>query len=428
MCIAGRFDSTGSPAGKASRHLSGYGSQPELPQHAFSSFAAGKHGNPWLPSHPGSSSTGAPHPYIRPGLLGSSSIREDSPALEGSQQAFGHTGNGRSASPSPELLPSHQQALQHNSSSSSSVMERSPSADKSMLASDSLDVSASWSSFADEAAAADAAVADAGLAPTRGRNAEAVSELERSGSLPATYPVGRDQGLSLPTRASSAALKSRQLPAAQVVSPFKAASRSCAIEPEPSTEEQPPKRKVSAYFGGQPKRHKSIEAEALPGHATLHGLLGGLVSRLQPAKPVDDCDSSVDDDIDLDLEATEEARCDHEQQHASSLQTSRIPGIGQQTTASGAPSEAIAGLEHVQPFASIANVAVSKVRAASLKKFGMAACQKSGHARSVLQPFAPPRRCNASQGRQQHAAATTSEAQHTAPALQQFACLSPSST
>ncbi|KAL0030113.1 hypothetical protein WJX79_008504 [Trebouxia sp. C0005] len=54
---SGRFSHATSPAGKASRHLSGCGSQPELPQHAFAHFAAGKFATSNPPSRPARSPT-----------------------------------------------------------------------------------------------------------------------------------------------------------------------------------------------------------------------------------------------------------------------------------------------------------------------------------------------------------------------------------
>lgn len=58
IMYAGRFRHATSPAGKASRHLSGCGSQPELPQHTFAHFAAGKLST----SHPSSRPASSPTP------------------------------------------------------------------------------------------------------------------------------------------------------------------------------------------------------------------------------------------------------------------------------------------------------------------------------------------------------------------------------
>ena len=208
------------------------------------------------------------------------------------------------------------------------------------------------------------------------------------------------------------------------------ASRSSSQEQEPSTG-QATKRKVSSYFGGQPKRHRSAEAEELPVRISPHGLLGGLVSKLNPQKPCGDGDSSADDGISVDLDADEEADCSHVPQRDVPVATDDDSEDAQQNDVEPHP-EAIAGLEHVQPFASIANHVVGKVKAASLKKFGMAAAdmQKSTahrRERNVLQPFAPPRRCSVSQDRPQHAAGCTQGGSCIAPALQKFVCSTGSS-
>lgn len=187
---------------------------------------------------------------------------------------------------------------------------------------------------------------------------------------------------------------------------------------------QASKRKVSAHFGGKTKRHRSAEAEEpVPVHVSPHGLLGGLVGRLHP-RPCDT--SSADDSISVDLDTPEEAADSGHQQQEDVSGAARG---GAQQNDMEPHIEAISGLEHVQPFASIANVAVDSIaKAASLRRFGMAEPQKSTkhrHAGTVLQPFAPPRRCKASQDKQRHAAECTpvENGGSVAPALQKFACL-----
>ena len=170
-----------------------------------------------------------------------------------------------------------------------------------------------------------------------------------------------------------------------------------------------------------------MEVEELPAHASPHGLLGGLVSKLKPQQSCDDHDSSADDGIDIDLDSAEVANRDHvEHEDAPVALNDESADAAQEAAATELRSAPVVGLEHVQPFASIANVAVNKVKAASLKKFGMADSDKSAtRARNVLHPFAPPRRSNASQGVQQQTndADASQGSRHVAPALQKFACL-----
>lgn len=197
----------------------------------------------------------------------------------------------------------------------------------------------------------------------------------------------------------------------------------CAPEQEPCVG-QASKRKISPHFGGKPKRHRSAEAEELPVHVSPYGLLGGLVGKLQPQLSCET--SSACDSISVDLDTQEVADSGQKHQEDVSVASDGARGGAQQNDVEP-HVEAISGLEHVQPFASIANVAVDSIaKAASLRKFGMAEPQKSTkhrHTRSVLQPFAPPRRCKASQDKRRHVADCAQDEGSVAPALQKFACL-----
>ena len=241
------------------------------------------------------------------------------------------------------------------------------------------------------------------------------------GSAADAYPAGLDNNSSLLLEGNGSHPGSLRLPSAQKASPFKTASTGCS---QPSAL-QPPKRKVSTFFGGQPKRHKSVEAEELPPHASPYGLLGGLVSKLKPQQSLDGHDSSADDGIDVDLDFAAVTNLDRVEQEDVLVEASdACADAEQEGVAKLLRSTPVVGLEHVQPFASIANVAVNKVKAASLKKFGMAEADKSAtRARNMLHPFAPPRRCNASQGVQQQTNDGPQGSKHIAPALQKFACL-----
>lgn len=243
---------------------------------------------------------------------------------------------------------------------------------------------------------------------------------QSAGNGPAAYRALAGYELGAPAPGSASGLGPLWLPAGEPALPVEGASVCAVDEPEPSRG-QASKRKVSAFFGGQHKRPRSAEAEELPVHASPHGLLGGLVSKLTPQPSCDECNSSADDSISVDLDAES---CHVKKKGVSVARDDASDGTEEKDVETYA--ESIAGLEHIQPFASIANVAVSKVKAASLKKFGMDADSQKPlthrHARSVLQPFAPPRRCNASQdGR--HAAGCAQEGGLVAPSLQTFACL-----
>lgn len=373
VCHAGHFSNAISPAGKASRHLSGCGSQPELPLHAFSSFAAGK-----------------PKPPRPSSRLASS--RQSSPL---SDQPFMHVTASRAGSPSPEA------PLLRDQASLTAVDRRSASTDRLISGGNRMESSTS----------------DAAAGAATGHRTNTDAEMERQ---PALWP--RQESCSLAAGTASA-FDPLWPPPASAALPVNAASRDSDQEPGPSTG-QAIKRKVSAHFGGQSKRHRSAEAEELPVRVSPHGLLGGLVGKLNPKQAYDaSCDSSADDSISVDLQSADSG---HPEKEDVSVAADDASDDADQNNAD-LQVEAIAGLEHVQPFASIANVAVGAIaKAASLKKFGMAESQKPmkhRHAHNVLQPFAPPRRCTASQEGQPHAAECTHGAGSVAPALQKFACL-----
>ena len=375
LLYAGLFNNATSPAGKASRHLSGCGSQPELPLHAFSSFVAGKL-DPPRPSSRLASSRQSSALYDQPSMLVTTS---------------------RAGSPSPEAPSRHDQF------SLTAVDRRSASTDRA------------------ESSTSDAAAADAAAA---GHMTDTAAEMERQSAGARSAMLPKQGSCSRAAGTGSAFGPLKPAPVGLVL-PVKAASRDLDQEQGPSSG-QNNKRKVSAHFGGQPKRHRSAQAEVLPVRGSPYGLLGGLVGKLKPQAPACDasCDSSAGDSISVDLDTAEEAAdCGHAEQEDVSMAPDGVRDADPNSVE--CPVKPIAGLEHVQPFASIANVAVSTVaKAASLKKFGMAEAQKAmkhHHARNVLQPFAPPRRCSASQEGQ--SAERTRGAGSVAPALQKFACL-----
>lgn len=375
-CHAGSFSSATSPAGKASRHLSGCGSQPELPQHIFSSFAAGK---PSIPRPPSRLATSRASPPL------SEAACTHQPALTASPEIPSPEEQVLLASTAPTALDEGSGSPDISASAQCSLEIGSPSGAASVAADNRTGMDMSGQ-------AAGGRAVPCGTSPVH----EAALPAAGSASAVGLVPVG--------------------LPASRHVLPASAASRGAIHEPA-SGRGQAGKRKVSAFFGGQHKRLRNAEAEELPVPASPYGLLGGLVSKLTPQPPRDDCDISADDSISVDLDA------DVEREGVAVARDNASEAAEQEDVEPH--TEAIAGLEHVRPFASIANVAVGKVKAASLNKFGMAGLQKPTtrqHVRSVLQPFAPPRRWNASQDGQ-HAAGCTQGGSLVAPALQNFACL-----
>ena len=241
-----------------------------------------------------------------------------------------------------------------------------------------------------------------------------------------TSPGGLESGdrppaVQLPSTSTSSPFKQGRGPSGDRVFPFKDASRApweqqCRVD-------RPARQKVSAHFGSLPKRLKSVETDALPNDANPLGVLGGLVSKLKPQSPLSELDSSTHEDFDIDLETNEDGTDDCMQKEEEGDGVDRnASSMEEQIGVSSMHHDPIAGLKHIQPFASIANVAVNNVKAASLQKFGMRPqnAAKKGHA--LLQPFAPPRRCNASQVVQQQATGSKCQAAGKPSALQHFVC------
>lgn len=171
-------------------------------------------------------------------------------------------------------------------------------------------------------------------------------------------------------------------------------------------------RRISSHFGSSLKRRRSSEPDGHMSRPHPYGILGGLVNKLQinragSAVPSDACS---DGDVDVDLETRTSAEMASGDAEASA---------GEDDMCDDERCVPIAGLEHVQPFASIANMAVASIEAASLQKFGMSKSSTSRHGltklhNDVLQPFAPPRR--------KKGALIDRSQSAVAPSLQQFAC------
>ncbi len=493
---AGRFSHATSPAGKASRHLSGCGSQPELPQHAFAHFAAvGK----FLTSNPPSRPAKSPTPdqtdsHLAGGNSNSSAAvsnllarscqpdRTDSPTPRANSSCSAALANllarsrmsthtdvpaaaaaagisndgsqsGRLArSQTPEGTDSHaatagsvndlglsnriQHAFNIFAAGKGSVGQASSSRLAGRHTTDQSDSPAAASN------AQVAELAKAEQSPAGGRSADDASghavqpradvgdaaDASASADFYSTSPGGLESGDSppaaqLPSRSTSSPFKQGRVPSGHLVSPFKDASRApweqqCSVD-------RPARRKVSTLFGCLPKRLKSVEADALPSDANPSGVLGGLVSKLKPQSPPSELDSSTREDVDIDLETMEDGtdECMQEEEEGAGVDKDGR-SIEEQNGVSSMHHDPIAGLKHIQPFASIANVAVNNVKAASLQKFGMRPqnAAKKGHDHALLQPFAPPRRCNASQVVQQQATGSKCQAGGRPSALQNFVC------
>lgn len=149
------------------------------------------------------------------------------------------------------------------------------------------------------------------------------------------------------------------------------------------------KRRTSSHFEPAPKRRRSADCERMSAGLNPHGILGELVNKLQPRKPGSSTACS-DEYVDIDLGRSSSA----DEDRLSSKFPSDAADDGYD---SEKQRDAIAGLEHIQPFASVAKLAVESIKAASLQKFGMSQEVRSKHgltkpSTDVLQPFAPPRR------------------------------------
>lgn len=152
------------------------------------------------------------------------------------------------------------------------------------------------------------------------------------------------------------------------------------------------KRRTSSHFGSAPKRQRSSDHEEVPLGMNPHSMLDGLVNKLQARRPgsATSRDLGLDDGVDIDLDRSSSANDDRvDGAHAADDGDMSDPDV---------QHAAIAGLEHIQPFAGVAKLAVDNITAASLQRFGMSKKEASSrqilnkpHA-DVLQPFAPPRR------------------------------------
>ncbi len=494
---AGRFSHATSPAGKASRHLSGCGSQPELPQHAFAHFAAGKLPTSNPPSRPARSPTPDETDSPLAGADSNSSAalsnllarsrepdRTDSPTPRANSSCSAALANllARSRMSTHTDVPAAAAAtaagISNNDSQSGRLARSQTPEGTDSPAATAGSVSdlgssnriqhafnifaagkgsapqASSSRLADKnttdqsdrpAAASNAQVAELAKAeqsPAGGRSADdaegpAVQPradvgdavgASASADFYSTSPGGLDSNDSppaaqLPSNSTSSPFKQGRAPSGHLVSPFKDASRApweqqCSVD-------RPARRKVSAHFGSLPKRLKSVEADTLPSDANPFGVLGGLMSKLKPHSPPSELDSSTHEDFDIDLETNEDGTdyCMQEEEEGAGVDRD-ASSMAEQNGVSSMHHDPIAGLNHIQPFASIANVAVNNVKAASLQKFGMRPqnAAKKGQDHALLQPFAPPRRCNASQVVQRQATGSKCQADGKLLALQHFVC------
>lgn len=484
-----------SPAGKASRHLSGCGSQPELPQHAFSAFTSGKRCSALQKSRPagspapdktdsclahvdssnsaavsilparscapdqtdtpaaGTSSSsssaalanllargrmatqtdspmagaitnpsadlaGRPASTCTPAraapLAGALGRGSDPKSTNGLQHAFSifAAGRGGSAEPPSRLADTHTVDQSDSPATTPSLQESKSAAVVQSSGSARSGQGADWLAVQPSA--------DGNVDP--GGSASAAFYSTSPGGL---EPDNSPANTHLPAKTSPCPVKQDTLPSKGPVSPFQEASR--ASWERQSTIERPARRKVSSHFGSLPARHSSVVAGDLPSAADPCGVLGGLVSKLQPQRSPSDLDSSTNEDFEVDLGTSEGMHSGCMQDDAAGHDRGADSVEEEDGPDSHMHHTPIAGLEHIQPFASIANVAVTNVAvtnvtAAALKKFGMQP-QKAvakGHARTVLQPFAPPRRRNAPQELQQQSGRKWD--QGTPLSLKQFAC------
>ncbi|KAL0027505.1 hypothetical protein WJX77_006538 [Trebouxia sp. C0004] len=382
---SGRFSHATSPAGKASRHLSGCGSQPELPQHAFAHFAAGKLPTSNSPSRPARSPT--------PDKTDSPFAGADSNSSAALSNLIQHVFNIFAAGKGSALASSCRLADRRTADQSDSPAAATNSQSAQLVKAEPSPGGGGSGDDAERHAVAD--VGDAACA-----------------DFYSTSPGGWESG----------DMATGRVPSGHLVSPFKDASR--ASWEQQCSVDRPASRKVSAHFGSLPKRPKTVEAEALPSDTSPFGVLGALLSKLKPQSPPSELDSSTNEDFDIDLGTNEDGTDDCMQEEGAGVGRD-ASSMEEQNGVSSMHHDPIAGLKHIQPFASIANEAVNNVKAASLRKFGMRPqnAAKKGRDRALLQPFAPPRRCNASQVVQQQATTGCKcQAAGKPPALQHFVC------
>lgn len=465
---SGRFSTSTSPAGKASRHLSGCGSQPELP-HPFSSFAAGKTAGrtsaqsdrPLHRSSPFDAGHSGLHVPHRQYHHSPTPDQTDSPAVAAS------IAEGQTAQPKRNSLPLVRVARSLTPEQMDSPAAASTTSSSGLLG----PLQSAFSSFTAGRADSGALQGRADIGAQQGRApSSAIQGQANSSQLSCGMPVavavspqqdarrpayskpstadgphvlpdlsctklvssdlqddsnlaatrlsasgclsGGDED-SEPSDSISSPVRDSSLPTVVQDSPFRAASQSPFAKL--SNGPKPGRRKVSAHFGSSAKRHQSAGSNELHTVATPYGVLGGLVNRLQPK---DSSPEESTNDTDIDVEAGEAGSSDTEQDpiRDAAPECSSADDIH---TADGPQQCLVAGLEHIQPFASIASKVVNDVTAASLQKFGLGRQEAKGAVRRgnqsrVRQPFAPPRSCNASQSSQ--------SANFVAPSLQQFVC------
>ncbi|DBB05493.1 TPA: hypothetical protein ACH3X1_012449 [Trebouxia sp. C0004] len=470
---SGRFSHATSPAGKASRHLSGCGSQPELPQHAFAHFAAGKLPTSNSPSRPARSPT--PDKTDSPfagadsnssaalsNLLARSSEpdRTDSPALRANSSCSAALANllARSRMSTHTDVPAAVAAASagiSNNASSSGRLARSQTPEQTDTPAATAGIvndlgssnriqhvfnifaAGKGSALASSCRLADRRTADQSDSPAAATNSQS-AQLVKAEPSPGGGGSGDDAERHAVADVGDAAcadfystspggwesgdMATGRVPSGHLVSPFKDASR--ASWEQQCSVDRPASRKVSAHFGSLPKRPKTVEAEALPSDTSPFGVLGALLSKLKPQSPPSELDSSTNEDFDIDLGTNEDGTDDCMQEEGAGVGRD-ASSMEEQNGVSSMHHDPIAGLKHIQPFASIANEAVNNVKAASLRKFGMRPqnAAKKGRDRALLQPFAPPRRCNASQVVQQQATTGCKcQAAGKPPALQHFVC------
>lgn len=383
-----------SPAGKASRHLSGCGSQPEPLQHAFSSFSASNRQQSAQNAEEQSQ-----HALAKPSL-GSKSLGPD--VIPDDATATAQLRNLMTASLEPATV-------ENDAGDNASDAQAATRLNNLMRASTKPE--------------------GAGVV-TAQRGAESADAIEHS------VPETPDPHGKLPPRESPFKVVAGHQPSMydmDVEEPDAADGSAVVVQPGrhaadvlPANQQlgvgsaRPSKRRASSHFEPLTKRPRSSDISTHTGMPHPHGMLGGLVNKLQMNRASTAALSGVssDEDVDIDLDRVSKAsgECNTDaEDDVFDTESSKI-------------SDPIAGLEHVQPFASIANLAVESIRAASLQKFGMTESARSKHGlnrprKDVLQPFAPPRR------KADHPKTTLAgqsaiapqTLQHSAPSLQQFA-------
>lgn len=354
---AGLQKVTTSPAGKASRHLSGCGSQPEPLHHPFSSFASSSSKQvhtSHVQHRPSTAEAGGPSSSNQ---LHASAMQQPS---NGSQAVPSFHANARSPSP----------AVSQDETGAAARLNNLLRAD-----------------------------VKAGAAYTA---AQHWSEVLRPS--PPTLPLKAAAQHSPGTALRSPSVPHDSIPKADAVPGGATIVRS-------GCKERSAKRRVSSHFGATAKRQRSNEASCYPDRPNPYGVLGGLVNQLQIRRSASGASlfsSSEADDIGVELEADSPPE-EHINQKA-------VPSPDLYDDISDTepemPSDPIAGLEHIQPFASIANLAVENIRSSSLQKFATSRCEAHS---DVLQPFAAPRRSGSASAQPKSTQARVT------PLLQQYA-------